>query len=134
MKTISIDDALEWVVNELTRKYGGAHLDQQVAIDQAMGGCTFRDEQRIRELFTECASLGYLKVGVQGNQPTYALTQRGMERVHEVDTLREIEDQLPRLERWLRRKTKAWDLTWNTVVQGVTLAIALAGLIVAVLK
>jgi hypothetical protein len=125
----STDDVLQWFAKELTQQYGGIDLLRPLEVRDLVDNVP-----NAKELLKRCVSLKLLTIVSKGDPPSYGLTNPGMARIEELDRAQALEDELPRLERWLRRKTKVWDLTVSTLLQGVTLAIAVAGLIMAILK
>ncbi len=133
-KAIANEDVLEWVAARVRRESGALKSSRLIDISDMideLGGMT--TEQEILERVQVCVSRAWLERSrTKGVSFDCAITDAGIEHL---DTIRQQcadEAALPWLERQLRKKTTMWGVTISTIVQVVTLGIALVGLIVAI--
>lgn len=85
-----------------------------------------RTQSQVLVLIEVCAGNGWLERNrAKGQRAEYAITDQGMVKLHALAN----EPHFGPVERWLRRESLLRGNTWNTVLHGVTFAVAVLALI-----
>ncbi len=85
-----------------------------------------RTQSQVQVLIEVCVGNGWLERNrAQGRTAEYAITPDGMVKLHALAN----EPHYGPVERWLRKESLLRGTTWNTVLHGVTFAVAVLALI-----
>lgn len=124
------DDLLEWIGNEVWRVYDRLEPHRDIEIVDLIG--ELQDSNASKEVFELLETLhSYKWTSSVDRGQRVEITKTGIVRLAELRERRLEDASLPWIERFLRRKTKMWGVTVSTIVQIVTVIIALIGLVVS---